>query len=79
LSREELKSAVRLGNPRESGAGMATVRRVVITNTALDESGRLGGSAGFLGSLSGRRGPLNKVAYSLPSVLERVRGARLNY
>jgi hypothetical protein len=66
LSREELKSAVRLGNPRESGAGVATVQRVVITNSALEESGRNEGSEGLLGALSGRRGPLNKVAYSLP-------------
>lgn len=65
LSREELKSAVRVGNPEESGAGVATVQRVVITNTALKESERLRSSEGFLGAVSGRRRPLDKVSYSL--------------
>ena len=65
LSREELDSAVQLGNPEESGAGVATIRRMVITNTALEESERLRSSEGFLGAVSGQRGPIDKVAYSL--------------
>ena len=63
IPRERFESAVRLGNPKESGIGLATLQRAVITNTALQESGG-GESQSRVLELSSRVQPLNQVAYS---------------
>jgi hypothetical protein len=49
-TRERLKSAVRLGNPKESGIGLSTLQRAIITNSAIRAFARGETTGSFLES-----------------------------
>ena len=74
LTRERLDAAVQLGNPDESGVGMATLQRAIITNSAHNE---FGGGEGESKLLDVSRGPKTRVAYSLPGALSRAQVSKL--